>query len=187
MRSTWSELSVRHTREVTFAFEVAPDGTLKGRAHVHMASEPVVFGPCTWLNQVSPDDFVVEVTGRRTGDEFEIGLGTVAGSTLSHTVWGPCASPSPSTVTTAIGTNPLYLGGIPLALQGPNTVVFRVGAQAEATNSQTFPLPAGGTYTYQIDIHPARATSRPLPLRGSLLTQPVSGATRCRRSRPFST
>jgi hypothetical protein len=152
---------MKSTSGVTFAFDVAPDGSLNGRARAHIQGEttPVATSPpCTSLVTASPNQFDVELGGRRNGDTFEIAL-SVAGSSR-RTITMECAPGGVATSTEALSTNGLdYLATAGLHPEGAGTplrLVYRVQAQNGAANLVSRQFGAQASYQYEIKLHATR-------------------------------
>lgn len=73
------------TALVQFTFTVGADGTVKGKGHAKMTHAPQVFLGCTLTRTQTPDEFDVDIGGRRDGGEFKLDLSTTARATLQAT------------------------------------------------------------------------------------------------------
>ena len=83
------------TADIDYAVSQAPDGTITGRGHVVVTSEPIRSIHCTYTRKITPSEFDVEITGSREGDNLRLDLSQVGRSVWVYTqVCAPAGGPS---------------------------------------------------------------------------------------------
>jgi hypothetical protein len=151
-----------------FSFVVDQNGVVKGKGHVKVTSSPHTYTiapagknpayDCTALDKWTPDEFDVDVVGRRDGNQFNLNVSHDLKTTLDHQGVA-CTDPrAPLTHSTSVKGSPvIYLGN--------NFYHPQVLAEDNATNSWHVTLP--GVYinkielTGGIEIHRAPQISTP--------------------------
>jgi hypothetical protein len=84
---------------IDFAFREGKDGTLSGKAHARMSHGPQAHpSECIITRTQDPEEFDVELSGRRNSDQFEL---TFSPPTTKRTVSGKCSYGSSNTVTSS--------------------------------------------------------------------------------------
>ncbi len=146
-----------------FSFAVDPNGVVKGKGHVKLTSSPNTYavqapaGDCTGLNKWTPDEFDVDVVGRRDGNQFNLNVSHNLKTTLNHQGLGCTFGDGLDHSTSVKGSPVIYLG--------PNFYRPQVLAEDKATKSWHVTLPANYTNTIEltgsIEIHKAPQTSTP--------------------------
>jgi hypothetical protein len=151
---------------VEFAFDAAADGTVKGRGRAKVSFSPQAYSfggeSCTYSYKVTPDEFDVDIGGRRDGGQFNLEIST---SLMGNYEITTSATP---------GQRPCNGGGSQTGRvkgkmfngfgSAPDFARPHVAAQDGANNSVTTPsngIPGGccGPYgrTTSIEIHQAKS------------------------------